>query len=408
MFFDAELVEQLMLHLPNYVFWKDSKLIYRGCNYSFLKLIGLDSPEQIMGHTDNEIPWLKDSAQEYQSEDREILKTGKPIIGKKITIKFGSDDEKTYLLDKIPIYDKKLNSSSILGTLIDITDQEKFNHELEQAMQIQQVYLATLNQEVTGQTYQGMSVKEYADQIRNYLESIIAHMPGNVYWLNRECILLGGNNNLASMFGLKSRLELVGLNYEQMAKLAHWTQGQDESFKKAELEVMETGIPKLNIEEPPVIINGEAKYYMSNKVPLYNKQQEIIGVVGISLDVTDKKLSEIALYKAKELAEAANQSKSEFISNMSHDIRTPLAGLLGMGKIVKQEVSSQRGKEAAQNLIKAATILLDLLNSVIEFSKLESGELAICGVKFSMRQLIDDFCILVIPSAQEKNIKLRY
>lgn len=406
MFFSPELVEQLILHLPNPVFWKDNNFIYRGCNYNFLKLFRLDSPNQIIGHTDNEIPWLKDLAQVNLAEDREILENGRSIVGKRVSLKLLDNEERVYLLDKIPLYDEKLNATTILGTLTDITTQEKFSNELDQAMQIQKAYLATLNQEVTGQFHGEMSVAEYADQIRNYLESIIAYMPGNVYWLNRDCILLGGNDNLAKMFGLKSRADLVGLDYEQMTKLANWTEGQGESFKQAELKVMASGIPRFNVEEPPVIINGETRYYMSNKVPLFNKQKEIIGVVGISLDVTDKKLSEIAIYQ-KELAEAASKSKSEFIANMSHDIRTPLTGLLGMAKIIQQEVSSEKGKEATENLLIAANTLLELHNSIIEFSKLESGELSVCDAKFSLKALVDGLVALTLPAAQEKGINLQ-
>lgn len=97
----------------------------------------------------------------------------------------------------------------------------------------------------------------YIHEIKNYYESIIASMPGNVYWLNRDCVLLGGNENLARMFGLKSHKDLFGLTYAQMSHLANWNEGQGEAFRSDELSVMESGIPRLNVEELPVIIDGE-------------------------------------------------------------------------------------------------------------------------------------------------------
>jgi two-component system aerobic respiration control sensor histidine kinase ArcB len=406
MFYDAELVEQLFLRLPNYIFWKNSQSIYQGCNYNFLKLLGLTSPKQIIGHTDDEIPELKNLVQKTPLEDRSVLNNGKAIKGKKIKFMLGKNEEKIFLLDKIPLQSKKSKIMGIMGILTDITDREKLNIKLDQAMQIQKAYMATLNREVTGQVQDEMTVGEYADELRNYLESIIACMPGNVYWLNKECILLGGNNNLLNMFGLKSRAELIGLNYDQMANLAHWTKEQAQSFRQAELEVMATGVPKFNIEEAPIIINGETRYYVANKVPLFNKQKEVIGIVGISTDITERKLAELALHRAKELAETAHHSKSQFIANMSHDIRTPLTGLVGMGKIIQQYITNPTGKEAAYNLVNAAHILLELLNSVIEFSKLEIGELPVYDIKFNMEVVLDEIVKLIMPSAQEKNLNL--
>ncbi len=212
-------------------------------------------------------------------------------------------------------------------------------------------FLATLNKLVTGQTNNNdMTVMEYAEELHNYYESIIACMPNNVYWLDRNCVLLGGNDNLARMFGLKSRSGLVGLTYEQMTKYANWTEGQGEIFKQAEIDVMTTGMPRFNVEEPPVVIDGKTRYYISSKVALYNTKREIIGIVGISTDITERKQAEIALKEAKEKAETANKAKTEFLENMRHDIRTPLIGITGFANIIGDEVKDPKIKEYVDNL----------------------------------------------------------
>jgi len=204
--------------------------------------------------------------------------------------------------------------------------------------------------------------KEYIGELNHYYDSILACMPGNVYWLDRSCILLGGNDNLAKMFGLKSRAELAGLTYEQMTSLASWTEGQGESFKQAELEVMATGKPRLNVEEPPVVIDGKTRYYMSNKVPLYNTKGEIIGVVGISLDITDKKEAEFL-----KIESAANKTKfqeqekfTKTANQVAHDIRSPLASLL---MIVKSCTSIPEAERIA--LREAATSIGDIADNLL-------------------------------------------
>ena len=136
--------------------------------------------------------------------------------------------------------------------------------------------------------------------------------------------------------------------------------------------------------------------------------QQPLGIVGYFTDITALKEKERELRRAKQQADAANQAKSAFIMNISHDIRTPLSGLIGMAQILAQEVTSGSGKEAAEDLIKAGQGLLNLLNEVIEFSKYESGDLPVYEIKFNLRELVDDIISLVMPSAQEKKLKFEF
>ncbi|MBY0543994.1 MAG: PAS domain-containing sensor histidine kinase [Gammaproteobacteria bacterium] len=173
-------------------------------------------------------------------------------------------------------------------------------------------------------------------EIIGFYENIIGCMPGNVYWLDRNCTLLGGNDNLANMFGV-TRKKLAGLTYKQMAKLAHWTEGQGEVFRQAELRVMETGQPHYNKDEPPVMIEGKVRYYISSKVPIYGTKGEIIGVVGISTDITERKEAEEkarqAIQQATEehaLAIAEKEMKNAITvlaGSIAHDLRIPLTSL---------------------------------------------------------------------------------
>lgn len=252
----------------------------------------------------------------------------------------------------------------------------------------------------------GMTTVDYAEELHNYYASIIACMPNNVYWLDKNCVLLGGNDNLAKMFGLKSQSELVGLTYEQMSKLANWTEGQGEAFKQAEIDVMTMGIPRFNVEEPPVIVDGKTRYYISSKVPLYNTKREIIGVIGISTDITDRKQFEIALKEAKEKAEAANKAKTEFLENMRHDIRTPLIGITGFANIIGDEVKDPKIKEYTDNLTASSNALLDLMNEILEIIKVNSGEVPFLKKKFDLKKRLNDVIQLNQAKAYQKNINL--
>jgi DNA-binding CsgD family transcriptional regulator len=122
------------------------------------------------------------------------------------------------------------------------------------------------------------------------LDKIIHLMPGNVYWTDINSVYLGCNDNVTNMLGLKSRQEIMGITYSDMARLGGWTQGQEKSFKGDDQEVMLTGKPKLNIEEPPITDSeGNIMYFITSRVPLRDKNNQITGILGISTDITSKK-----------------------------------------------------------------------------------------------------------------------
>lgn len=84
---------------------------------------------------------------------------------------------------------------------------------------------------------------------------------------------------------------------------------------------------------------------------------------------------EVDLKEAKERAEAANQSKNEFMENMRHDIRTPLTGIVGFSELLKMEPDTRHVQEYADNLIASSHALLDLLDEVLEAIRVSSGEI---------------------------------
>ncbi len=290
--------------------------------------------------------------------------------------------------------------------------------------------LSKLTMNITGQQQEGsLTVEDYAQSICDFYQTILANIPNHVYWLDRNCILRGGNNNLAHFFGLKSSSDLSGLTYEEMSKLANWSEGQGQSFKEAELEVMRTGVPRYHVEEPVVYVKGEPQYWISNKVPLYNNNKEIIGVLGISTNITE-------IRAAKRKAEMANNAKSEFIANMSHDLRTPLTGILGMAQemlnitehiqsVLHQPSSNENTSNAelylalltqllktidedSHLLMNSTSELLQLFDEILETVSLESGKPIEHVETFNLRELVARSVQLLQPVARQKKLHFSY
>jgi two-component system, OmpR family, aerobic respiration control sensor histidine kinase ArcB len=244
--------------------------------------------------------------------------------------------------------------------------------------------------------------------IVDYYDNVIACMPGNVYWLNKKGLAVGCNKNVLDMFGLASLKNFKGLSFEQMGKIGQWTQEATVSFKRDTFQVLETGMPKLNVEEPPISTpRGNDIYYLTSRVPLFDKKGDTIGVVGISVDITERKSMEEALKIAKEKAEVANLAKTEFIANMSHDIRTPMSGVISIAKMLEEEGDSENDREYGHIIRTSSEQLLLLLNDILAVISIEEAHKENLKFEtFSLQERIQNLHDLMLPNIQSNHVKL--
>ncbi len=131
-------------------------------------------------------------------------------------------------------------------------------------------------------------------------------------------------------------------------------------------------------------------------------------MVGIHLDVTDRKMGEEMLRQAKEAAEAASRAKSQFLANMSHEIRTPMNGVLGMAELLLRCALGDKERHLTESIHRSGTVLLALINDILDFSKIEAGKLQLETIPFEIRRTIQDAVDLAMPEAQKKHLKLSW
>lgn len=154
--------------------------------------------------------------------------------------------------------------------------------------------------------------------------------------------------------------------------------------------------------------NGEIRWIMDNGFPLYDDKGVCFGVSGIAVDITQQKKQYEELYKAKEEADTANRAKDEFIRNMSHDIRTPLSGIIGISSILEQTLNSADEKDYAHMINVSGEQLLTLLNSVLDIiasGSHKENELNLS--KFNIQELIQGITDLELPTIKFKNLALK-
>ncbi|MBP9726074.1 MAG: PAS domain-containing protein [Gammaproteobacteria bacterium] len=355
--------KDILDQLPVHVYWKDLRGSILGASYLQCKNLGY-TRSSILGANDFDF-FSVEQAEKITAVDQEILSTGVPIICEEISNEIDGT-ERLYISHKIALRNKKDKIVALLGVSIDITNARKKDVER-----------------------------------KNILETIIALMPGHVYWTDRNGVYQGCNDIQARSAGLASRMDIVGKRNQNLP----WNMNTAVSqiIDQSNEEIMSSGQSKV-LEEPVSHTNGEQGYCLSSKVPLRNAEGEVIGLLGISIDITEKKKAEQELLKAKKQAEAANRAKTEFLANMSHDVKTPLSGVIGMAELMMHDFTGS-DRQRAEAIYACGMQLLAFFNSCLDLSKLEMMEWASTEAVFSLGKLLHEIGALFSPSAQMKGLE---
>ena len=233
------------------------------------------------------------------------------------------------------------------------------------------------------------------------LEYIINALPIHIYWLDKNNTFLGCNTQQAKTTGLKSNHEIIGKTIYDFQ-----TKENTDIIIQNNNEIMTKGITKI-IEEKAFLTNSHIQgTYLSYKSPLYDKNNNVTGLLGASFDITERKELEEKLKHAKEKADAANIAKTEFLANISHDVRTPISGIIGMTQILESRLKKSQNKLFVKNISESANQLLKILNEVIDFSKIETYRQPIHQNKFNLKDIIKDVIKSFSTDIKEKNIKI--
>jgi PAS domain S-box-containing protein len=242
-------------------------------------------------------------------------------------------------------------------------------------------------------------VAESLAEQKEFLQTLIDALPEIVFAKDRDGRLLLVNDAFCQSTGL-SKEECLGTTPFDLYP-------HDEAVRAAAMDhvLFRTG-EATRAEVWLTSRTGRRGLFESVKVPHRNARGEIIGLIGVSRDITESKRVEAELVRAKEQAEAATLAKSQFLANISHEIRTPLNGVIGMASLLLTTVLDAEQADYAETIQASGNTLLALINDILDFSKMESGHLSLDALPFDLASCVARVVSMSAPLAREKQLHL--
>ena len=231
-----------------------------------------------------------------------------------------------------------------------------------------------------------LGTKKVLDLNKLATDNIIKLSPGHIYWKNIHGAFAGCNSLQAKGFSQKNIKSMIGksdfdlLDYETAFKI-----------RKNDLEVMKLG--KTTIYEESTVVNGKRSTYISHKSPVKDENGSVVGIVGVSIDITNQKNLEKELTLKTAELEKALDVKTEFLNNISHEIRTPVHGVATIAnELLKQwdSLTEEKRYYYLEEIAKNSNRLTSMLGNILDLAKSVDGHLILDKSEVDLNQIIEE------------------
>ena len=229
--------------------------------------------------------------------------------------------------------------------------------------------------------------------------AILDNIPDLAWVKDIDGRYIAANSVLARIYGLSDPDKIIGktdfdFNPREVA----------ERYGSADREIIASG-ERQRLEELAWKKDGSLFWVETIKTPLRDSDGRIVGTVGIARDVSERKQAEQER-EARQVAEAANRAKSEFLAHMSHEIRTPLNAIIGMSSLALGSGLDPRQYNYINVVHHSAQLLLGIINDILDFSRIEAGKLQIDTVAFELGDVLENLANLAGLQVEKKGLEL--
>ena len=249
-------------------------------------------------------------------------------------------------------YDEYGDLISIVGTVLDVTERKK--------------------------------AEEVIFNERHMLRTLIDNLPALIYIKDSECRKVIANKADVKNIGFNKEAEILGKTDIELFPGEVGQRGYAD-----DKTVITTGKAIVDREEDFIDRDGVRRWLLTSKIPLYDNDGKISGLVGIGHDITERKKNEAELILAKEKAEESDRLKTAFLNNISHEIRTPLNAIVGFASILgTSELPADKKKEFVDIINVSNDQLLSIISGILSMATLEAGQEKINEEETDINQLL--------------------
>ena len=336
-------------------------------NPFFSKIFELSStPEELVGQDSNEIiETIKHSfgaPKDFKENINELIRTRKLIVNQDLfTI-----DGKILARDFIPLF----SDDKYLGHLWQYRD-------------------VTL----------GRKAQEEVRKSEEKYRGIIENMELGLMEVDNDGTIIRAFDRFCHMTGYRPK-ELLGKNANKILLPEEYWPVLDQ--QTADRKLGQAGVYEAQLIKK----DGSRLWALISGTPIYDQQGHVTGSIGIHYDITERKILEQDLAKAKVIAEQARLAEQQFLANMSHEIRTPMNAVIGMTHLLYETNPTEAQKEYLYALRFSADTLLDIINNILDITKIEAGEIEIEKRPFDLKQLLNSLLRTYQFRAKDKPISV--
>ncbi len=208
-------------------------------------------------------------------------------------------------------------------------------------------------------------------QSRQMLQLVMDNVPQSIFWKDRDLKYLGCNVNFAKDAGLEKPADIIGKTDYDLT----WKKEEADAYREDDKKVMDSNTPKYLIIEPQQQADGKMAWIETNKVPLHDAEDNVVGMLGSYSDITERKRAEEEKDKLTHDLEDANQQMKNFVYIASHDLREPLRKISAFGDMLQQSLQNKLEKDDAENLqfmIDGARRMNKMIEGLLVYSRVST------------------------------------